>query len=174
MSSKGEGYSSGSGQELRHSQVIFVLRKKTNLPRNVFRRDEALWLMCCAHGKCGMAAGSGMKSNSSPGRGRGICSALKKDDFMVTLRSCLAARRTGGVTWGKCFCENFGLIALPCSGCWCTVLQGVTRTRRCCAGGGTSTLSWPRGAGVALNGQNPQLQMSGCAVSHQCANSNFY
>lgn len=53
----------------------------------------------------------------------------------------LAPCRAHGVTWGKSFCENYGSITLPCSCCWCTVLQGAQGP--CPAGGGTSTLSWP-------------------------------
>lgn len=48
--------------------------------------------MCCAHGKgCGLAAESEMKQNSSPDKRRGICKALKQDDFMVALDSLLGS-----------------------------------------------------------------------------------
>lgn len=70
---------------------IFCFGKKAYLPRNVFRRDEAFWLLCSAHGKgCGLAAESGMKQNT-PGRGRCICTTIKKDDLMVTLDSLLGS-----------------------------------------------------------------------------------
>lgn len=39
---------------------------------------------------CGLAAESEMQQDS-PGRGRGVCKALKKDDFMVTLDSLLGS-----------------------------------------------------------------------------------
>lgn len=100
VSSKGDFFLWFSvGAEALTSKIYFALGEKTYPPRNVFRRDEAVWLRCCAHGK-----GSQEQSKTA---------ALVEDEAFVRhwkkmiswwfWMPWLAPHRTCGVTWGKSF-----------------------------------------------------------------------